>query len=217
MLPPRDRRTERRSRIEDYLAATTLPPLSAQSLSVFTSVMPWPLQPFWPLQALLAPWHEPWPLHSLMPAHFTALADAFFAFSLAWAAPEASSEPTAAAITAPFIISLTIISLSGWDWVWRLLGASLATCAYVTIRRWLGARRRECLRASRCRAGGAPPGSPPPLPRKCPTRRGGEVHAPDRRRARATKDFRCARAARRWEPSDLRLPRVPRAQAARRS
>src|SRR5262245_51184116 len=100
----------------DYFSATTLPPLSVHSLSLFTSAVPWPLQPFWPLQALLALWHEPWPLHSLTPAHLTVELEAFFSFSLAWAAPEANSEPTAAAITAPFRISLTIgyLSLVGY-------------------------------------------------------------------------------------------------------
>src|SRR6266851_4802874 len=98
--PPPGRRTARRPRNEDHFAATTLPPLAVQSFSVFISVVPWPLQPFWPLHALLALWHEPWPLHSFTPAHLTALLEAFFSFSLAWAAPDANSEPTAAAIGA---------------------------------------------------------------------------------------------------------------------
>src|SRR5713101_7324335 len=92
--PPPGRRTARRPRNEDHFAATTLPPLAVQSFSVLIS-------------------HEPWPLHSFTPAHLTALLEAFFSFSLAWAAPDANSEPTAAAITAPFSISLTIVFFSG--------------------------------------------------------------------------------------------------------
>src|SRR6266852_5553712 len=152
--PPPGRRTARRPRNEDHFAATTLPPLAVQSFSVFISVVPWPLQPFWPLHALLALWHEPWPLHSLTPAHLTALLEALFSFSLAWAAPDANSEPTAAAITAPFSISLTIFFVSrvgtapqvsrSAATLQRARRAAPGTLARVRCSR--GARRRGCLR-----------------------------------------------------------------------
>src|SRR6266851_3230695 len=151
--PPPGRRTARRPRNEDHFAATTLPPLAVQSFSVFISVVPWPLQPFWPLHALLALWHEPWPLHSFTPAHLTALLEAFFSFSLAWAAPDANSEPTAAAITAPFSISLTIVLFSGVDTAAQV-SRSAATLQRAR-RAAPGTRRRDQVFA-RCQASRMP-------------------------------------------------------------
>src|SRR5205814_6143088 len=85
-----------------FSATATLPPLVVQSCEL-VSVTPWPLQPFWPLQALLALLQAPWPLHSLTPAHIT-LSPAFFSvLSFANAAPETKSEATAVARTAFFI------------------------------------------------------------------------------------------------------------------
>src|SRR5712672_3886629 len=112
MRSPRSRRFTAPAPHEAHFSATTLPPFVVQSFSLLTSLVPWPLHPFWPLQALLALWHELWPLHSLTPAHFTGLLEAFFSFSLACAAPDANSDPTAAAMTAPFISSLTIVFIS---------------------------------------------------------------------------------------------------------
>src|SRR5512138_3635261 len=81
---------------EAYFSATwTLPPFALQSLSL-VSVRPWPLQPFWPLQALCALLHPPCPLHSLMPSHITLL-PVFAVFSFARAAPERNNEATAEA------------------------------------------------------------------------------------------------------------------------
>src|SRR5205807_10416247 len=67
------------------------------------SVTPWPLQPFWPLQALLALLHAPWPLHSLIPSQRTALLVFFSVLPFANAAPDTNSEATAVARTAFFI------------------------------------------------------------------------------------------------------------------
>ena len=52
-------------------AVRALPPLSVHSLAEAVSVQPLPLHSFFDLQELSAPEQEPWPLHSLMPAHFT--------------------------------------------------------------------------------------------------------------------------------------------------
>src|SRR6266436_3868267 len=85
-----------------FCAVATLPPFAVQS-SELVSVTPWPLHPFWPLQALLALLHEPWPLHSLMPSHFTVLPAYAALFSFAHAAPEGKSEAPAEAWTAYLI------------------------------------------------------------------------------------------------------------------
>src|SRR5713226_2375518 len=85
-----------------YFAARTLPPLSAQSFSVLVSSQPLPLHSFFDLQELSAPEQEPWPLHSLMPAHFTTEAVFLPALPLAIAAPERNIEATALAMTAFF-------------------------------------------------------------------------------------------------------------------
>src|SRR5947207_11086047 len=95
-----------------FSATATLPPLAEQSFAL-ASVTPWPLQPFWPLQALFALLHEPWPLHSLMPSHFTVLPAFLSVLSFANAAPERKSEATAEARTA-FLID-----------IWFLLEVSL--------------------------------------------------------------------------------------------
>src|SRR5512144_867269 len=52
-------------------AYITLPPLAVQSLASAASVKPWPLQAFWPLQALLALLQALWPLQAFEPVHFT--------------------------------------------------------------------------------------------------------------------------------------------------
>src|SRR5678810_480067 len=49
---------------------TILPPLAWHS-SLLTFMLPCPLQPFLPAQALPAPWHELCPLQPLMPWQFT--------------------------------------------------------------------------------------------------------------------------------------------------
>src|SRR5882724_8116934 len=87
-----------------FSAVATLPPFVVQSFEV-VSVTPWPLQPFWPLQALLALLHEPVPLHSLMPSHFTVLPAFLSILSFANAAPVTKSEATAEARTA-FLIDM---------------------------------------------------------------------------------------------------------------
>src|SRR5207253_11222277 len=90
----------------------------------------------------------------------TASDEAFCVLSFASAAPEASSEPTAAAIMAPFIISLTI-GPSPWDAVSRFpqrggdgphqrLHSSLSRGSYVTDR--IASRARARLSADRRRA-----------------------------------------------------------------
>src|SRR5437763_15812937 len=85
-----------------FSATATLPPLVVQSCEL-VSVTPWPLQPFWPLQALLALLHAPWPLHSLIPSQRTALLVFFSVLPFANAAPDTNSEATAVARTAFFI------------------------------------------------------------------------------------------------------------------
>src|SRR6266446_4143866 len=77
-------------------ALATLPPLVSQALASFASVNPWPLQAFWPLQSLLEPLHDPLPLQSLAPWHFTA--PRCFASLLANAAPLARMVHSAPAI-----------------------------------------------------------------------------------------------------------------------
>ena len=42
-----------------------------QACEVEVSVKPWPLQAFWPLQALVALLQALWPLQALVPLHFT--------------------------------------------------------------------------------------------------------------------------------------------------
>src|SRR5712692_3025714 len=207
-----------------HFSATTLPPLSVQAFSLFVSVVPWPLQPFWPLQALFALWHEPWPLHSLTPAHLTTVLDAFCSFSLAWAAPDANSEPTAAAITAPFSISLTIGFLSRVGYC----RSSLAKRGYVTadaalrdrtadpVRYSGGARRRGCLRASRCPAAAASRGFPPPPPPPTGTPKACAARAAGRRRERAGPGRPSGRALQRSGDPARPALRAPRARAARR-
>ena len=59
----------RRPRFDRSLARL-LPPLARHS-SFDVLVLPWPLQPFLPAQALPAPWHDPLPLHELMPEQVT--------------------------------------------------------------------------------------------------------------------------------------------------
>src|SRR6185437_10747631 len=49
----------------------TLPPWFEQLTASLVSVKPWPLQAFWPLQALVALLHALWPLQALVPWHFT--------------------------------------------------------------------------------------------------------------------------------------------------
>src|SRR5690348_815520 len=49
----------------------TLPPWFMQLTLSFVSVKPWPLQAFWPLQALVALLHALWPLQAFVPWHFT--------------------------------------------------------------------------------------------------------------------------------------------------
>src|SRR5713226_4377659 len=102
-----------------YFAARTLPPLSAQSFSVLVSSQPLPLHSFFDLQELSAPEQEPWPLHSLMPAHFTTSAVFLADFALATAAPDMNMLATALAISA-FFIDMCVFSLGGWYCVLRL-------------------------------------------------------------------------------------------------
>src|SRR5690242_12815727 len=52
-------------------AYITLPPWFEQLTASLVSVKPWPLQAFWPLQALVALLHALWPLQALVPWHFT--------------------------------------------------------------------------------------------------------------------------------------------------
>src|SRR5205814_7804106 len=73
-------------------AVRALPPLSVHSLAETVSVQPLPLHSFFDLQALSAPEQEPWPLHSLMPAHFTTSVVFLPALPLAIAAPERNIE-----------------------------------------------------------------------------------------------------------------------------
>src|SRR5260370_37199500 len=87
-------------------ALATLPPLVSQALASFASVNPWPLQALWPLQSLLEPLPDPFPLQSLPPSPFTA--PPCFASLLANAAPLARMVHSAPAIIAPFIILLVI-------------------------------------------------------------------------------------------------------------
>src|SRR5438045_9376316 len=68
-----------------FSATATLPPLVVQSCEL-VSVTPWPLQPIWPLPALLALLQAPSPLHSLTPAHIT-FSPAFFSV---WSFPNAA-------------------------------------------------------------------------------------------------------------------------------
>src|SRR5918995_7342145 len=49
----------------------TLPPLAVHAAASAASVKPWPLQAFWPLQALLALLQALWPLQAFEAPHFT--------------------------------------------------------------------------------------------------------------------------------------------------
>src|SRR5262249_22568148 len=55
-----------------YFSAPFLIAALAASHSAWLSfTQPWPLQAFWPLQALLAVWQADWPLQPFTPSHFT--------------------------------------------------------------------------------------------------------------------------------------------------
>ena len=65
------------------------------------SLQPWPLQAFWPLQALLALLHALWPLQALVPAHFTPSA-----------AKAAEAKVVAAKIDAAVAIMVRLVKMS---------------------------------------------------------------------------------------------------------
>src|SRR4051812_45804260 len=54
-----------------YLDGGTIFPPLARQFSFVVFVCPWPLQPFFPAQAWPLPWHDPEPLHELMPSQTT--------------------------------------------------------------------------------------------------------------------------------------------------
>src|SRR5438105_769327 len=84
--------------LSSLFSATTFPPLSVQSLSLFTIVLPWPLQEFFPLPAVLSPPLQAlFPLHELMPEHLTVLPPALSPLS-ASADDPAKNEASAVAI-----------------------------------------------------------------------------------------------------------------------
>src|SRR5262249_43263091 len=101
------------ARVDYFLAVTTVPPLSVHSFSVLV-VNTWPLQEFFPLQALSLPPHAPWPPQLLSCLHSTFALPVLLAFSSARAAPVANNEATAEAITAPFNVSFSIFDCSFW-------------------------------------------------------------------------------------------------------
>src|SRR4029450_2036202 len=70
---------------------------------------PWPLQAFWPLQALLAVLQALWPLQALMPWHFTlsALAGALVKPT----APPNNMAAAVAASVAPVIFRIDVMEL----------------------------------------------------------------------------------------------------------
>lgn len=68
-----------------------LPPLAVHSAASLASVKPWPLQPFWPLQALAAPLQALWPLHALVPPQCTPAALAVEAMKVVAANIEAAA------------------------------------------------------------------------------------------------------------------------------
>jgi len=91
------------------LGGTTFPPLAMQS-SFEVLLFPCPLHPFWPAQEWPAPWHDPVPLHALMPEQVTS-SPPFFAEATP-EAPIANMPATEAAIIAPLMfMSLLLICL----------------------------------------------------------------------------------------------------------
>src|SRR5438105_8482307 len=97
--------------------ARTLPPLSVQAFSDLASSQPLPLQSFFDLHELSAPEQEPWPLHSLMPAHFTTSVVFLCDLPLAMAAPERNIDATALAMNVFF--TFILLPPRGWKLLLR--------------------------------------------------------------------------------------------------
>jgi hypothetical protein len=84
-----------------YLDGGTIFPPLARQFSFVVFVCPWPLQPFFPAQAWPLPWHDPEPLHELMPSQTTS--SPALAVDIP-TAPDANIPATAVAIMAPLIV-----------------------------------------------------------------------------------------------------------------
>src|SRR4030095_1564068 len=84
-------------------------PAAVQASALDCSTKPWPLQAFWPLQALLAVLQALWPLQALMPWHFTlsALAGALVKPT----APPNNMAAAVAASVAPVIFRIDVMEL----------------------------------------------------------------------------------------------------------
>eukprot|EP01136_Pigoraptor_vietnamica_P037537 Opistho-1_new@105621 len=117
-----------------YLA--TVPPASVHSFADFLLTQPWPLQVFWPLQALLAVLHSDVPLQLLTPAQCTEPLSA--ACTVVLTVPMANRAAAALAIARPDLKFVMWISF-GWMVAERQAGGRRRTPCTGPLRSHLAA------------------------------------------------------------------------------
>jgi hypothetical protein len=124
MVRKKKRRSERAALPTeiDYFAGSNLPVVQP---SFVVSVKPWPLQAFWPLQALLALLQALWPLQALAPTQWPMASSA--KATVETTAFASIKEAAAAAIAEPDLTLIFMVCS-----LWRVLCFHAVVCAQAT-------------------------------------------------------------------------------------